>query len=355
MVNIDNFLEIKKLDKSNVLGSIDALSNQCMHAWNAVNKINISSDYKNINKVLVCGMGGSALGAHVIQSLFSQNKIMIDIKRGYYLPGWVDKQTLIILSSYSGNTEETLSCAKQALAKKIKCLVIATDGKLGEIAQKENIPWYKINPVHNPSNQPRMAVGYSIFGQIAMLAKAGLIKISQDEVKKVVNFLEKKEKGLKAELDSSRNIAKSTAKKIFGEIPVLVTADFLKGAVHVFNNQLNENAKNFSNFCYIPELNHHLMEGLKFPNNNSKNLIFIFFKSNFYSKIIQKRFDLTQNVVEKNNIKTIEINLSGKTKLNQVFELIQFGAYTAFYLSMLNNLDPAPIPWVDYFKEQLKK
>jgi len=355
MVNIDNLSEMQKLDKSNVLGSVDALSQQCLHAWEEVSKINIPANYKEVNKVLVCGMGGSALGAHVIQALFSDSKIMIDIKRSYDLPGWVDDQTLIILSSYSGSTEETISCAKQALAKKLKCLIIATGGQLGEIAEKENIPWYKINPTYNPSNQPRMAVGYSIFGQIALLAQTGLIDIQKDEVKDVINFLENREKGFKPTVESSVNFAKSTAQKILGKIPVLVAADFLEGSVHVFNNQLNENAKNFSNFAYIPELNHHLMEGLKFPESNPKNLVFIFFKSSLYSEIIQKRFALTKDVVEKNNLSTVEVRLTGQSRLEQVFEVIQFGAFTAFYLSMLNNLDPAPIPWVDYFKEQLKK
>jgi glucose/mannose-6-phosphate isomerase len=138
-------------------------------------------------------------------------------------------------------------------------------------------------------------------------------------------------------------------------IPVVVVAEHLEGAAHVCANQLNENAKTYSEYRVIPELNHHLMEGLQFPKTNDDTLLFMLVESELYQASNQKRFKLTSEVLVKNTINQQHIALSSPTKLGQAFELMVFGAYVNFYLAMLNNLDPSPIPWVDWFKQELKK
>ena len=345
-MNILNDLsKIEKLDKSNVLGSVDALPEQCLHAWNDVEKIKLDKNYSKINKIIVCGMGGSALGPHVIQSIFDI-KVPLFINRDYDLPSWTDKQTLVILSSYSGNTEEVISCTEKSIKKELNLLAISTGGQLLKICQDENIPFYKIIPKYNPSNQPRMAIGYSIFGQLALLTKTGFLKINKEDVISLVEFLKKTKKNIEP---------KKIAQEIDGKIPILIAGRHLNGSIHVFNNQINENSKNFSAFFYLPELNHHLMEGLSFPKINSENLIFICFDSLLYKLRVRQRLAITRQVLKKNKIQSLTIELKGKTKLQQGFEAILIGSYVNFYLAMLNNINPAPIPWVDYFKKELKK
>lgn len=353
---LDNPGEIKKIDKTNVYGSIEALPEQCLHAWEDVEKIKIPSDYQDFKNIIVCGMGGSSLGAHVIQALFEDKlKIPLILSRDYHLPAFVDKDTLVVLSSYSGTTEETISCVKEAITKKLRCFVISTGGELEEIAKQNKFPFYKIIPKFNPSNQPRMAIGYSIFGQIAIFARLGLVNVTKQQVINLTGFLKSLNQKYKLSVPQTENQAKQLAVKVKDKIINLVAAEHLQGALHVFNNQLNENSKSFSNFFYIPELNHHLMEGLRNPDSLKENSIFVFFKSELYSEKIQKRFNITKEVVKKNGLPIAAIKLTGENKLEQCFELIGFGAYVNFYLAMLYKINPAPIPWVDYFKAELKK
>ena len=129
----------------------------------------------------------------------------------------------------------------------------------------------------------------------------------------------------------------------------------LMGSAHTMKNQMNENAKNFSALFDLPELNHHLMEGLRFPESNPATTMFWFIDSALYSPRLRQRLALTKEVVEKNQLTAEVWAATAATKLAQAFELIQFGAYISFYLSQLHQLDPAPIPWVDYFKEKLGK
>jgi hypothetical protein len=135
----------------------------------------------------------------------------------------------------------------------------------------------------------------------------------------------------------------------------LVSAEHLTGATHVFNNQLNENAKHLTVELQLPELNHHYLEGLSHPEQAKNSGVFWFMNSTLYTQKLQLRLKLTQDVVTKNGFASQIINLTAADPLTQAFELIQLGAYTNFYLAMLHNLDPAPIPWVDYFKGELHK
>jgi glucose/mannose-6-phosphate isomerase len=354
MVNLDSLEEIKKIDKQNVLGSISELPNQIKHAWEDANKVSIPEDYKNISNVVMCGMGGSGLGARLIESLYSDslNKPLVRVN-GYNIPAFCDSSSLVFCSSYSGTTEETVNNVRQAIDKKCKWLAIGTGGTLLEFAKKNNVPYYKINPIHNPSNQPRMAIGYSVIGQLVLSFKTGLLVIEKSEVEKAYQSMIYTQKNVNVEVLSKENEAKKLSAKLHNKIILFISGEHLYGAVHTLNNQLNENSKNLSFDFQIPELNHHLMEGLKYPTSNKKNVSVMFINSDLYSSKIKKRLSITKEVIKKNNISYSEYMIKAKDKLSQVFEYIQFGAYVNFYLAMLYGQDPAPIPWVDYFKNKL--
>lgn len=354
----DNILndrpEIAKIDVSNVVGSVEELGKQCRHAWEEVKKIDVPDSYRDVDSVVMCGMGGSGLGARVIESVYGKElKVPLVRINTYDLPGFVNEKTLVICSSYSGTTEETIENAKQAIARKAKLMAIGTGNTLIELARDNGVPFYQINPKFNPSNQPRMAIGYSVVGQIGLAAKAGLVNIGDEDIEAAVNEMDRvcRESGVEAAAE--KNTAKQMAIKMKDKIVAFAAAEHLVGATHTVNNQQNENAKNFCVDVQIPELNHHLMEGLKHPLTNPKNLLFVFVNSNLYPDRIKQRLLLTKEVVEKNGIETVILEMTAATKLSQAFELIQLGAFANFYLSILYRQNPAPIPWVDYFKERL--
>jgi glucose/mannose-6-phosphate isomerase len=267
----------------------------------------------------------------------------------------VNEHTLVIASSYSGTTEETIAATEDAFKKGAKVAGITSGGKLAELLKAHNAPALVFEPKYNPCNQPRMALGYSIFGQIALFARAGVLSVTAEDYKAVLAAIADAHLQYSVALSQETNLAKILAFEMKERIPVIVTAEHLEGAGHVFANQLNENAKNYSEFRVIPELNHHLMEGLQFPKLNDSTFVFVMIDSPLYSSSNRRRLELTEQVLDKNHITFQRVTLKGKTKLEQVFELLTFGAYANFYLAMLNNINPAPIPWVDWFKSQLKK
>ncbi len=352
-VDIDDLNYIQSIDKHHALESIQFFSKQIKHTWEQLAKIKIKP-VKKIDNVIIAGMGGSGLGADVIKHVYKQQlQIPLEIVNDYTLPHYTNENTLVILSSYSGNTEEVLSCAKEAKQKKAQIAVITAGGKLATIAQKNKYPSFIFDPKYNPSEQPRLAIGYAVTGLLGLLAKLGIIKFTQKEVNEIIKVIDQVRKKVDIDIESKNNEAKKLAFQLFDKKPILVAAEFLKGSIHVSTNQMNENSKTFADYKIIPEINHHLMEGLKFPESNRYTLIFVLFNSKLYHPRNQKRMDLTRQVIETNNIESAQIDLKAKTKLTQAFESMTIMAFAHFYLAILYHIDPFFIPYVDWFKEQL--
>lgn len=354
---LDDLKRIKKFDKSEVYKSIETFPDQVRQVLSDARLIKIPREYSKVNQVVVSGMGGSNLGAGIVKAVFAnQIKVPVTITPGYSVPASVDNNTLYVLSSYSGNTEETLSVYKEVKKRKAKIIAITSreNGKLEKLMLKDNIPGYIFKPDFNPSGEPRLGLGYSIFGTAVMLAKAGLFKISVLEAKDIIADLEIKDRELRPTEKFTINKAKRYAFEIYNKIPVVAGAEFLTGNLRTMRNQFCETSKNFAAYLIIPDMNHYAMEGLTSPKNNRRNLIFFFLDSDFYHLRNQKRIELTKKVIMKNNIKVIEHKLSCPTKFGQALELLQLGTWVTYYLGILNKKNPKTVPWVDWFKKELK-
>lgn len=357
-MDLNNLKTYKKLDSSKIAKSIEYLPDQFRQALQDGELVKIPKEYSKINKVVINGMGGSNLGGRIIQACFKDIiKVPILIEPSYLVPALVDQNTLFIMSSYSGTTEETLSIYQELKKRKAKILAITAHGKnnkLEKLMYKDDIPGYVFHPDYNPSQQPRMGLGYSVFGTLILLAKSGLLKIKIKDIEDLIANLEIRGRLFRREEPSNINLAKITALKINKKIPILVGSEHLVGNLHALRNQINECSKSFCAYLDLPELNHYAMEGLINPVGNKKNLIFIFFDSRLYHKRIQKRSALSKEIVKQNGIEYIDYELQEKTKIGQCFEMLQLGSWISYYLGMLYNVDPVKIPYVDWFKEQLK-
>ncbi|CAN5320752.1 bifunctional phosphoglucose/phosphomannose isomerase [soil metagenome] len=351
---LDDLKKIAELDKGNILSSIEHLPEQIEDAWNAIKIIDLRG-YETAQNIVVAGMGGSALGGRIVHYLEFRNlRAPIEIVTNYHLPNYVNENTLVILSSYSGNTEETIASAHDAIGRKAKIIGIETGGKLAEILEKENLPIYKIDPTNNPSGQPRMGLGYSISSILGILSKLHFINTTDEEIKDAIEVTEKFVKEFGVRTHTSENHAKKLAEKFTNKIPVLISSEHLVGSAHAFKNQLNENSKTFSMSFEISEMNHHLMEGLKYPAKAKEVLKFFFFESKNYYERIEKRYAITEDVVKQNGFEYEVYKLESNKKLEEVFEMLVLGSYISFYISSLHGIDPSPIPWVDYFKKKME-
>lgn len=345
MIDLNDKTAIALLDPKNVYGSTELFTKQCQQILVDAQKLIFPKT--QIDTVIVCGMGGSTYGAYVAQSLFKDVlKVPIYANNDYHIPAFATKKSLIVLSSYSGNTEEVLSCAQEAKEKDFQITGMTTGGKLAEFLQEQNLPALIITPTHNPSGQPRLGTGYMVLGFLLVLQSLGLVAFSENDVLQAITEVENNQESIK-------NSAKLNVEKLIDSIPLIFASELLNGNAHILRNQLNETAKVLAMFEDIPELNHHLMEGLINPKN--KKITAVFLESSFYSEIIKKRIELTKDVIVKNNGQVLSFNAPGKTKLAQVLSTLSFGGYLSLYLALLYGQDPSLIPWVDYFKKELAK
>lgn len=354
---LDDQKLISKQDASGMRNSIAELYHQAEQTYREFKNVSIPKDYKNVNKVVINGMGGSSLGGHIIKSLFKNElKVPLEVINSYHFPNYLDNKTLYIVFSYSGNTEEPLSTIDSAIKRKSKIFCVSEQsGKLVKIAKAKKLPYYSFEEKYNPCGQPRMGLGYSIFSQLLLFNKLGLIIVSGQDFKKVINLLKNSAAKLNPSRQQKNNLAKKIASSIHPKIPLIVASEHLRGNAHAFANQINENAKQLSNPLKLPEINHHLLEGLRFPGFNKKDFIFIFIFSKNYFNRDQIRFRITSHIVKKQGFEAITINLKSAKTLFEAYEMLILGSYVSFYLAMLNRIDPSPIPWVDYFKNQLSK
>src|SRR3989338_8673668 len=354
-MDLDNVSSMTKLDSQNMRGSITELPLQIEQIWQEVQEMTVDMKlFEDIDNIVFVATGGSGLGAHIAQTIFGNAlPCSYQVVNDYSLPQYVDEDTLVFLQSYSGNTEEVINALGQAIKKTKQVIVISAGGKLEELAKKHNLIHVKINPIHNPSNQPRMGIGYSVFSCLAMLNKLNLIHVDSSEIRKIIDLLQLNNSvcGIEAPLPS--NPAKLFAEKIKGRMPILVAGEFLVGTAHTICNQINENAKSMAIYYPLPEMNHHLLEALREPDEFSQRSLFVCFNSQLYSEKISARLALTKESILGQGYIVEMIEPKGETKRQQTAHLLHFGAYAGYYLAMLYEIDPSPIIQVESFKKKL--
>lgn len=354
-MNIDSPDEIKKLDSKSMLGSIEKLADQVDEIKEEAAAVVLPPEYSTYNKIMFFGMGGSSLGAHCIKSIFFKNlKVPVEIINGYDVPGSVDENTIAFIVSYSGGTEEALADLKGVLEKKAKVIVVTSGGELAKQATDLKLPALIFGTKNNPCGSPRMGLGYTLFGPLILLQKLGAIHLEETDLAEAVSTIRKYQVEFGAEILESENIAKQLARKSLSGNVWFVGSEHLSGSAHVAANQTNENAKRLASYFLIPELNHHLLEGLSFTENRTDEL-FVFIESSLYDVRVQKRYSVTKEVIKTKNIPQFSYQCQEKTALLQVLEVLVLGSYASFYASMLESIDPTAIPMVDFLKASLKK
>jgi glucose/mannose-6-phosphate isomerase len=362
MINLDDTQQLLLgLGGDKALQSVRGLPQQISSSLDDVLNVAFPSQYKHCSNIVFCGMGGSRFPGLVAYNLYkSEFRVPFEVCDDYVLPGSVGENTLVILSSYSGTTEEVIHCGHEAKKRGALISGFCVGGPLGEWYEKEQLPHYKFNETHTPSRQPRRGFGYTLGSFLGILLALDLFQAtSKDqiladirrEIEMITNVVDK----LSMEIKTDQNPAKQLAMQIHNRYPYYVVAEHLTGVGNCIQNQTNETAKNMASYRVISEINHHLMEGLQFPTDHKKTTLFVSFYSSLYSPRIRKRFEITEDVVRQNQIEVVRHTLLSGTKLGQVFELLVFSSFVTMYLAGLYEVNPEKIPYVDYFKAQLKK
>lgn len=352
---LNNKKIFEKYDTGQVLVSVKNLGKQCLQAQKETKKIKLPKSYKLARQIVIGGMGGSNIGGDLIRSTFLDDlKIPLQIVADYKLPKFVNKDCLVIASSYSGETEEAVSLFQEARKRKCYLFIITSGGKLTGLAKRYKIPAYIFKPFFNPSGQPRLGLGYLVMSQLLIFKKLNFINISDEGINEAVKFLEKSSKGFYENIKRRNNLAKKIAFQFYNKIPIIFAGNYLLGNAHIFSNQINENAKNFACYFALPELNHHLLESLMHPLFLHR-FSFLLLESNLDLPQIKKRSRVTKKILQIKKLEVNSIKVSGPDRLSQSFWLLSFGGFVSFYLALLNKENPVLIPWVDFLKKELTR
>ena len=350
MIDLDDAQVFGQPNAQDMLRCLREMSWQCQQAWQMTMNFDLPGDYREINKVVFLGMGGSAIAADLVSSLVaSEVKLPISICRDYDLPAFVDAQTLVIGSSYSGMTEETLSSFGQALETEAKKLIITTGGQLKIMADERNIPVFSFDY----QAQPRAALGFSVMAILGFLQKLGLISDQSAGVAETVQTLGELSTKISEGVALSRNPAKQLAKLLYGHLPVVYGAGMLSGVAHRWKTQLNENSKAWAFYEVAPELNHNAVVGYQFPEELANKVVVVLLRSAFLPRTIQLSYQAISELLEQAKVDYQFVDAEGRSQLCQMMSLVLFGDYTSFYLAILNQIDPIAVSAIDYLKSRL--
>ncbi len=324
-------------------GLIEDFTKHLAHSIEICNNTNLSRTDKPINSVLICGLGGSGIGGTVVSQIVANNATApITINKDYKIPAFVNNNTLVICSSYSGNTEETLEMLAQAEAQGAEIACVTSAGKLEEIAKAKNYNLIKIPSGH----PPRAAFGLSLPTLFKLLSHYDAISSTYfDDFAKSITHLNAEEQNIITE-------AKKITEKLYNKIPIIYADAWFEGVSVRFRQQINENAKMLCWHNVIPEMNHNELVG--WTKKNDELAVIIFRNHNDYFRT-QKRMEINKTVIEKYTSTIIEAYSKGSTRLEQSLYLIHLGDWISYFLAEKKGIDVTEVDVITNLKNELSK
>lgn len=304
---------------------------------------NLKKLSNQIDNILICGMGGSGIGGKLISDWVKKEiRIPISLSSDYSIPTFVSKNTLVIASSYSGNTEETMEAVRTANIKGAHIVGITSGGELREFCLQNN---YDVIIVPG-GNQPRAAIGYSLVQLFHIFSSFGLIEMNWE------NEILSSSKLIDDELENTKRIGQELASFIFQKIFVLYTETAYEGVATRAKQQLNENSKNLGWCMSIPEMNHNELVGWG-GGNDSIAAVFVY--TDDMNPRNKRRMDLTKEIVANKTKFTFNLNSKGNSLIERSIYLINVFDWASFYLHELNQVDAFDIKVINHLKGELSK
>lgn len=344
--------DIRRIDPAGMYDLIKDFPRQVEHAVAIGNGTEIRIKRRGIRHIVLCGMGGSAIGGDLLRSyLLDALAVPFLINRSYTLPAFVGAETLAIISSYSGTTEEALACYREAIKRGSAILAISSGGTVEQIAKKHRHVHIKVPG--GPS--PRAALGYSFFPLLIALTKLKFIASKNREINETITLLKQKSNEY-SNPGVAMNTAVLIAQQLHGRIGVVYSASERLDAVNTrWRGQIAENAKSLMWGHVLPEMNHNELVGWKVLRQQMRELQVIFLRDKEDHPRVARRLEITKQLISNHTGHITEVWSEGKSRLARMFSLVHLGDWVSFYLSMLNKEDPMPVQVIDYLKEELAR
>jgi glucose/mannose-6-phosphate isomerase len=348
---LDQPEKFAEIDIQNMMAEIDGLPEQLARAWELGAGLNLH--YPDpIQAVCIAGMGGSAIGGSLIEAYAAPYApVPVIVHRGYGLPAWADGPgTLVIASSHSGNTEETLSAFQTAVERRCQILAVTTGGTLADRAAERGTGLWTFEH----AGQPRAAVGYSFGLLLAAFARLDLVPDPAQELEEALQAMRDQQTNLVAGQPIADNPAKRLAGQLVGRWVSIFGAEIMAPVARRWKGQINELAKSWAQFGEIPEADHNTLAGTLNPEEAILKTMTLFLKAEANHPRNRLRTELTKRSLMLEGLNTDFVPSRGETRLAQMWTSLHLGDYTAYYLAISYGVDPTPVEVLEDFKHELK-
>ena len=345
--------ELSERDQQGMLKILGRFDQQLEQALKIGQEVTIPPGGQPVEKVLLCGMGGSAIGGDLLRAYLGQDvKVPFLVNRNYSLPGFVDASTLVLVASYSGQTEETLSSFAQAREAGARVICLTSGGTLGQLAKEHGVPCARI-PEGYP---PRSALGFCSVPFLVCLSRLGLLTDRSGELRRSIEPVRRKIQKYGPLSPISENLAKSLALSLKDRIPIVYGSDSHLEMVAIrWRGQFSENGKQLAYSSALPEMNHNEIEGWTHPPALLRQLVPIFLRDRDDHPKTQARIDVTRGLLSEKVDSALEYWTDGESWIDRLWSLILLGDYASVYLAFLNQVDPTPVKIIERLKTRLKE
>jgi glucose/mannose-6-phosphate isomerase len=349
-MKLDDFIYFSKLDPLSMYSHITSLPIHLETAWKLGHTMDLPK-VANLQNIVVTGMGGSAIGADLAAAYaLPVCSVPVYVVREYDLPAWVKgPSTLVIASSHSGNTEETLSAFKQARERGCSLMAVCTGGELAELARSYGAPAWIFEHV----GQPRAAVGFSFGLLLAALARLGVIPDPAKEFDGMLETIRREQMNFLAEIPTVNNPAKRLAGQLVGRWVMVIGSNYLAPVARRWKGQVSENGKAWGQFEFLPECDHNTLAGTVNPAGLIEKIMVIFLQADSDHPRNKLRFELTRKEFMVEGLNTETFKAVGDTPLAQMWTTIQFGDFLTYYLAIIYDMDPTAIASLQALKKAL--
>jgi len=347
---LDDAGAIARTDRSGMIVQVAGIPGQIRDAWARSRSLDLPGRHGQARGVAVLGMGGSAIGGELVRATWSDRlRVPVEVIRGYELPAWVTPDVLVVASSCSGATEETLAAVEVAFTRRCPVAVITTGGPLGAVATKASLPLLAFPA----GGQPRASVGYSMLLLAGLLERAGVLALDDAEVEAAATAGDAALAAWGPDVPTESNPSKQLAWSLLDRLPVITGSGPLAAVARRWKTQLNENAKTMAVWEELPEADHNTIVGYPQPESTTDHQLHLFLASAADHPRVTLRAELTAELLTENGIASQTVRVPGDSRLEQVVTGIILGDLVSTYLAVLYGTDPTPVDAITRLKASL--
>lgn len=343
---LDDVEAVRRIDLSNMWLMISSFPTLLKKAMELSQSMILPRDYRNVKEIVVCGMGGSAIGGDLFRDLSQRTiPLRVSVIKDYDLPRHLDEKSLVLAVSYSGSTEETLESFRQAYERRSRIVAIASNSLLEKACSKLKIPFLKVPPGY----PPRAALPLLFIPLLKVAEEIGFPLVGESELAEAHRLIEEYNSKLTPETPLSRNPAKQLAAQLYGKLPIIYSLEHLKSVALRYKNQINENAKMRAMYDQFPEANHNEVEAWE-KTDFKEILHVVLIDSRFKNPYVAESVKQLASKIKDEGVGLSIVQPTGGTMLEEMLSAIILGDWVSYYLAILRGVDPTPVKLISEFK-----